>query len=205
MLDKFRKKRNSTSSKSSTNRAVGRIDLDKLSEEQQALVPDAIEEKTGLSFFKGTVEHGYTLEKVDDAHICPRCKADTENQYAHYIYSTQAGTRIMMAPAGYFCVDCPTVIINERIVEEGVSGDYRFQGVVAMSHDGKDFYPFETWNGEKPVYLFDEDQNLLGIASKGDPETRGMVRSKPRKARAKPPRKAQATKKNQRKKGRKRK
>jgi hypothetical protein len=72
----------------------------------------------------------------------------------------------MFAPAGYFCSQCPTVVIDEEIIQSGITGPFTFQGVLGIEHDesqAPDF--FRTWNGQDAVYLLDEDQTPQGIAT----------------------------------------
>ena len=77
----------------------------------------------------------------------------------------------MFAPAGFFCADCPTVIIDEGIIVSGVKREYAFQGVVGIDHGtGKTPDLFSTWNGKKSVYVLDEDGNPLGISTPEEAE-----------------------------------
>lgn len=43
----------------------------------------------------------------------------------------------MFAPAGYFCADCPTVIVDERLISRGMKEGYRFRAVVGIDHAGE--------------------------------------------------------------------
>jgi hypothetical protein len=74
----------------------------------------------------------------------------------------------MMAPAGYFCTVCPTVIIDEEMLRAGMTGGFQFQGVLGIDYEGK--RPpdvFRTWNGKPAVYVFDDDQMLQGTSGIG--------------------------------------
>jgi hypothetical protein len=121
-----------------------------------------------LSFFDRRVEHAYALSAVAGVDQCPRCRAATQQHYAHFIYATTVAPRVMMAPAGYFCTACPTVIIDEELVRSGMTGGFHFQGVLGVDYEGKrppDL--FRTWNGRPTVYVVDDDQMPQGISGRG--------------------------------------
>lgn len=123
-------------------------------------------EASQLELYTGHVEHGYSADAVPTLASCPRCQSPTRQQYANFIYATQIAPRVMFAPAGYFCTACPTVVIDEDLIRPGISKQFTYQGVVGLDHEGEerpDF--FKTWNGEKTVYLFDEDQNPIGLTT----------------------------------------
>lgn len=112
-----------------------------------------------LPFFEQHVEHAYALSAVARADQCPRCRAATRQHYAHFIYATTVTPRVMLAPAGYFCKACPTVIIDEEMLQAGMTGGFHFQGVLGIDYEGK--HPpdlFRTWNGRETIYVLDEEQ-----------------------------------------------
>jgi len=80
----------------------------------------------------------------------------------------------MYSPA-FFCINCPTAIINEGFIIDGITGGFKYQGVLGIDY-GKAQRPdlFETWNGEKPVYILDEDHTPIGIATGLEPEKIGL-------------------------------
>src|SRR5918999_367701 len=79
-------------------------------------------ELSNLTFFEGHIKHGYSLHSVSNPAQCPRCKASTQQQYANFIYATNVAPRVMLAPAGYFCTKCPTVIVDEDLIQAGIRG-----------------------------------------------------------------------------------
>lgn len=56
---------------------------------------------------------------------------------AHFIYVTKTVTRVMLAPAGYFCTACPTVIIDEDVIASGVTEGHPFRTVVGIDYAGR--------------------------------------------------------------------
>ena len=141
------------------------VDTDDLSQEEKQKFWSEAEKMTGISFYEGHVEHGYSLKFVSNPHRCPRCHEKTEKHYGNFIYATQIAARVMFAPAGYFCTKCPSVIIDEDMIKLGVKSGFRFQGVVGLDY-GKtmkepDF--FRTWNGQKTVYIFDEYKQIVAL------------------------------------------
>ena len=146
---------------------VVKTNLDGLSEEEQK---KALQEMTRLSDIpthNGEVEHGYSLAKASDQAKCPRCAAPTELRYADFIYATQKGPRIMMAPAGYFCPRCPTVIVDEELLRQGVSKNFVYRSVIGIEcEDKKKGGPFKTWNGKETIVLFDEMEETMELVTK---------------------------------------
>jgi hypothetical protein len=147
-----------------------------------------------LSFFDQHVEHAYALRAVAGADQCPRCQGATRQHYAHFIYATTEAPRVMMAPAGYFCTACPTVIIDEEMLRSGMTEGFHFQGVLGVDYEGKrppDL--FRTWNGRPAVYVLDDDQGPQGIsgigATPGRHSTRRERKTKQRSKMAKASRK----------------
>ncbi len=145
------------------------INLDNLDESDQRGFRQAFSEEMGISFFEGHVEHGYSLSFAGTSERCPRCEAPTTNQYANFIYATEKRMRVVMAPAGYFCTKCPTMVVDEEIVRKGVSNGIEYHGVLGVDYeDAKPPDFLETWNGERTIYIIGEDENVLGIATEGE-------------------------------------
>lgn len=145
-----------------------RVDLDQLGPGAQDEFKEVVSQVSEFTFFEGHVEHGYSLERVSSPQECPRCQARTRQHYAEWIYSTQIAPRLMLAPAGYFCTRCPTVIVDEALIRSGVKPGYKFLGVVGLDHEGgknPDF--FKTWNGHKVVHVFDERGIHQGLSALG--------------------------------------
>jgi len=122
-----------------------------------------------IPIFDGHIEHGYAADDVADPDCCPRCGGMTKLEYANFIYLTQLALRVMLAPLGYFCTKCPTVIVETALIESGMKDKrYQFRGVLGIDY-GKKKEPdyFRTWSGEDLVYLLDEDGNLEGVTTYG--------------------------------------
>lgn len=185
--------------------SIASIDFDSLDNDSLGQMPQLFSEHSGMSVFEGQVDHGYALQEVGESDKCPRCQAEMVQQYGHFIYASQPTPRIMLAPAGYFCTNCPTVIVDEHMLSKGVVGNYPFNGTVGMSPNGEDFVPFRTWNGQEPFHVFDETGNLLGLAAVSGATPRRRPRNKPPRSKVKRSQRSQKPKKSQRKKKGKRK
>lgn len=147
--------------------ASARPGQDETQSEEQGLSA-MISQVTGISFYEGHVEHGYSVDNVPTAEECPRCHAPTQQYYAHWIYATQVAPRVVFAPAGYFCTRCPTVIVDENMVQAGIKRRVRFQGILGIDYEEKQEPDlFRTWNGQEAVYLLDEDQQAVGLSTLG--------------------------------------
>lgn len=135
--------------------------VDNLNKDEQSEVLQEILKHSDIPAHKGEIEHGYSLSKVRDPAKCPLCAALTEVRYANFIYRTQKGTRVMMAPAGHFCTRCATVVVNEALLEKGASRGYIYSGVIGV--EGENNGPFRTWNGREVAILFDEENNDMQL------------------------------------------
>jgi hypothetical protein len=151
------------------NEEIVAVDRDKLGPDADAALIELAKETSGLTFFKGRIEHGYSLDFVGATGKCPRCGAPTRQQYAEWIYATQTAPRVMMAPAGYFCPRCPTVIVDEGMIRAGVKRQFRYQGVLGLDPQ-KDKLPdlLRTWNGESAIHILGERGNPQGIVTEAD-------------------------------------
>jgi hypothetical protein len=146
---------------------IVRHNTDGLQEHEKNAFNAMAAEATGIPIFEGRVEHAYDLAKFRDASKCPRCGGATELHYANFLYATQIAPRVMFVPAGYFCADCPSVIIDQELIEAGISDSrFRFQGVLGIDR-GEDRVPdlFKTWNHESAVYVLDENEIPMGISA----------------------------------------
>ena len=148
--------------------------LDDMPEDEQEKFLDGLTKQSGLTRFKGSIKHAYSFEKLRDEGVCPLCVSGTKRYYADFIYATDVAPRVMYSPA-FFCINCPTVIINEAVIIDGITGGFKYQGVLGIDY-GKVQRPdlFETWNGEKTVYILDEDHTPIGIATGLEPEKIGL-------------------------------
>lgn len=176
---------------------VVRVDLDQIGPAAQNEFAELARETSGLTFFTGRIEHGYSLSRVATPHKCPRCQASTQQHYAEWIYATQVAPRVMLAPAGYFCTRCPTVIVDEAMIQLGLKKQFRYQGVLGLDHPkGKNPDLFRTWNGEPALHILDEKGIPQGLSTLGSPPLHRAVSS----SRTVKPRPAKKAKKRDRRK-----
>ena len=120
-----------------------------------------------MPIFKGEAKHGYESEFLGYTDKCPKCQSPTQQMMSNFAYATQEKPRLIAAPAGHFCTECPTVIIDDDLMLEGIdSSRFWYGGVFSIETGYSDEPHFsETFNGEKPVMILDEDmQNVGGIA-----------------------------------------
>jgi hypothetical protein len=142
------------------------VELDALGPAARADVERELVAQNQLPLFVGDVEHAYTKAAVGETGLCPRCKSSTEKKCAHFIYATNVRSRVMLAPAGFFCTRCPTVIIDESILAAGMKPGLRFCGVVGINFGGrKEDCLFRTYNGRKPLYILDDERGIIGIST----------------------------------------
>ena len=142
------------------------VDLDEFGSKARPLLLEKLAQGSGLPVFEGTVHHGYAMRSVGSHLRCPRCNTATRQQMAHFIYATDIAPRVMFAPAGYFCTDCPTVIVDESLIATGMKKGYRFRAVVGVDYAGEkqpDY--FRTWNGRELIYILDDDGRVMDLAT----------------------------------------
>jgi hypothetical protein len=143
------------------------VGVDGLSEGEKKELYARAAGMSDIAVYEGYIEHAYAKSHVHRTDQCPQCGAITQRRYGHFIYATQIATRVMFAPAGYFCTECPSVIIDEDIIRNGITDrKFRFQGVLGIDY-GKERKPdiFRTWNGREAVYVLDEDLRPMGIST----------------------------------------
>jgi hypothetical protein len=148
------------------HRALVTVDLDTFGPETRPRLLEDLAQGSGLPIFEGPVHHGYSMRPVGPDLRCPRCHAATRQQMAHFIYATDVAPRVMFAPAGHFCPACPTVVVDEGLIERGLKEGYRFRAVVGLDYAGKkepDF--FRTWNGREPIYMVDECGQIMDLVT----------------------------------------
>ena len=122
-------------------------------------------EQNNIPIFKGEAKHAYESGFLGYKDKCPKCDAPTEQMMSNFAYATQEHSRLMSAPAGHFCPDCPTFIIDDDMMRESIdSSKYDYLGVFNIETGYEEKYSiFESLNGEKPLYILDESENVLGI------------------------------------------
>ena len=157
------------------------FDLDELEGDAPKNLAELFAEKMNFGVFKGNIKHAYTLKIVKNQTECPRCGEKTEQLYTDLVYTTGAQLRVSTGPSGYFCTHCPTIIIDEAVIAEGVAHKYNFEAVVGLDKHGK-FQAFNTWNGSKSIYIMDENEVITGISNEkleGQQQRRKKRRSNP--------------------------
>ena len=107
--------------------------LDDMPEDEKEKLLDDFTKQSGLTRFKGRIKHAYSFEKLRNEDLCPLCASDTKPYYADFIYATDVAPRVMYSPA-FFCINCPTVIINETFIIDGITGDFKYQGVLGIDY-----------------------------------------------------------------------
>ena len=128
---------------------------------------ETFSEHSDIPIYKGKipVKHGYESNFTKQKDTCPRCGAKTQQMYSNFAYATNQKARLATAAAGFFCTACPTVIIDDdimRMVHGAVQ--YGYGGVFTIeSGYEKEPHLFQTMNGEKSLYIFDEDGGSLGL------------------------------------------
>jgi len=141
-----------------------RINVDDWEPDTQQALHALAAKHANLTFYDGKVQHGYALSHVATWTQCPRCHANTHQHYTNVIYATQTALRVLFAPAGYFCIHCPTVIIDEAMVQAGITASFTLRSIVGIAYETRETPDyFLTWNGKDVVYILDEAQRILGI------------------------------------------
>ena len=177
---------------------INKVNYAGLDEKGQEDIQKVMADKMNVAIFEGKVEHAYELKQVKNSDTCPRCQSETQQYYANFIYATHVGPRVMFAPAGFFCNECPTVIIDHEMIAFSAAKQFTFQGVIGIDYnDSKNPDMFSTWNGNKAIYVFDENEMVLGIETlptKSPLHSSPKIRNKKKKQMIK-----QSRKKNRRK------
>jgi hypothetical protein len=175
--------------------------MDKLTQGDRQNLLGQVTAHTDIPAYEGHVEEGYSLRHMPTRYVCPRCDAPTKQHYANFIYATHIAPRVMFAPAGYFCTQCPAVVVDEEMIRNSMEKQFKYRGVMGIDYQGRkqpDF--FKAWNGEKAVYILDENRRPVGLETiRGDRKTSSheqgedradaAVRKKKKKAMAKRSRK----------------
>ena len=125
-------------------------------------------EEMGIPFFEGKIEYGYDLDKVNSKEICPKCNEKLHQRYSNLIYSNGEDLRVSTSPFGYFCEACPTVVIDVRTLSNSLPDGISFYGIAGVDVSGKGLMLFELWNDEKPVFILDENKNMIGVTTKSE-------------------------------------
>lgn len=124
---------------------------------------ETLSEKNDIPTFKGTIKHCYESDFIKYKDKCPKCGNPTEQLMSNFAYATQGASRIATAPAGHFCTECPTVIVDDDMMKKSISKDFKYGGVFTIETGYETTKTmFETFNGEKPMFILDENQQNIG-------------------------------------------
>jgi hypothetical protein len=120
-----------------------------------------------IPVYKGAIVNAYESDFLGYKDHCPLCDTPTVQHTTNFIWANQVASRIMAAPAGYFCPNCPTVIIDDDLIQSGIDKNrFEYWGVcgIETGYEKKDRDSlFKTFNGEKPTYILTEEGGLDGI------------------------------------------
>lgn len=137
------------------------LDSDGLTSEETRQIYEEFESEFQYPNHTETVEHVYTLDFVENTETCPRCSSKTEQRLTNFIYDTDPEIRIMYVPAGYFCLKCPTTIVDLDLIKKGVSKNFTFNKLLGIENEeGINF--FQSYNGENMVYSTEDLKLLFG-------------------------------------------
>ncbi len=123
-------------------------------------------EQNKIPIFKGSVKHAYESDFLGYKDHCPKCDNVTQQMMSNFAYGTQEASRIASAPAGHFCTNCPTVIIDDDIMRSLIDKQkFIYGGVFTIETGYGKEEIFETFNGEKPIMILDEfKSNIYGVS-----------------------------------------
>ncbi len=129
---------------------------------------EEITKHNDVPIFKGQVENAYESDFLGYKDKCPLCQTPTQQMYSNFVWTNQAAARLMAAPAGHFCPNCPTVIIDDDLMKASINkARFQYWGTVAIetgfSENKDDLNLFKTFNGIKPTYILDENEGFSGI------------------------------------------
>jgi len=150
-----------------TDQVYTSVNMDDWEEREKNDIYTEMAQVADMEVYEGHVESAYDKNVVSDTDHCPLCHSKTELQYANFIYATDAGTRSMFAPAGYFCTGCPCVIVDQSIIKGGITiKGLKYRGVLGIDYGEKKSPDYLTkWNGKDAVYVFDENRMPVGITT----------------------------------------
>jgi hypothetical protein len=116
----------------------------------------------GMPIYKGVVKHIYESDFTGYKDKCPRCGGQVVRHFCNFAYATQKKSRLLAAPAGLFCLDCALVIVDDDMMRESIDGSkYEYWGVFSVESGYQEAVLIETINGEKPVFILDENQQEI--------------------------------------------
>jgi hypothetical protein len=154
-----------------------------------------------IPIYKGAIVNAYESDFLGYKDHCPLCDTPTVQHMSYFIWANQVASRIMAAPAGYFCPNCPTVIIDDDLIQAGIDKSrFEYWGVcgIETGYEKKQGDSlFQTFNGKKPTYILNEEGGLDGILNSVHTPDGGMYAMPDRQARIPMSKTIQAQKKKE--------
>ena len=148
---------------------IVRLSTDALSVEARAAIHAELAEESGQTFFIGKIEHGYSLQSARHPDQCPRCQSPTKTHMASLIYATNRGPRVLTTRGVHFCTACPTVIVDEDMVERSIAEEFEYRGLLGLDFDGKaEPCFFQYWNEQEMIILVDQETGLMELVPKSE-------------------------------------
>ena len=110
----------------------------------------------------------FMSDEIDDATSCPNCHGDLESEHHAYMIAIREGREerylTVGCNAGSFCQSCPTVVLDQAVIEDLISIDakgtslkYAVMGMVdldAVPEEKKDI-PFGGDDNPIPLIKFE--------------------------------------------------
>jgi hypothetical protein len=139
----------------------------KTTEKEKVSLLQEISKHNKIPIYKGAIVNAYESDFLEYKDHCPLCDTPTVQHTTNFIWANQVASRIMTAPAGYFCPNCPTVIIDDDLIQSGIDKSrFEYWGVCGIEtgyEKDKGDSLFQTFNGKKTTYILDEEGGLGGI------------------------------------------
>lgn len=148
---------------------IVRLSTDGLSPEAQAAIHAELAEESGQTFFIGKIENGYSLQSARHPDQCPQCQSPTKTHMASLIYATDQGPRVLTTRGVHFCTACPTVIVDEDMVERSIAEEFEYRGLLGLDFDGKaEPCFFQYWNEQEMILVVDQETGLMELVPKSE-------------------------------------
>ena len=145
---------------------------------KKASFREFVQSLSGIPVFDGEIAHAYDSISVNDCTCCPHCKSPTRQQYATFSYGTTDEIRKMLVPAGYFCIACPTVVIDQEMIKTASLMNTNYETVLGIEGKDNKIIFFKSWNGKKIKYFYEND---LAIGFVPVQESIGTIKKKRKK------------------------
>ena len=171
----------------------------------QVQVMDDLNKDIDLPTYTGKITHAFDSDsdKVKKLGHCPRCKAETRQQYADFIFATiNDGPEELFLPAGYFCTSCATVIIDQALIKKAIDEEIPYRCVIGVGFDPESGKPglFKTWNGKETLYIIDKQNQITGMETMKHAQASTKTHNKTKESSQKKKLARQSRKKNRKKK-----